>query len=316
LSTPFDELSATPGIGQKKISSLVKLLHRATRDEPPAVPFGLTDLAAEINNGGSSNGNSNGGSGRFDPSLVSEALWSRWREAVKRHSLGHERLGRLAPSLRNLPTVIWHTPLSQYVDHTVAEIRQLRTHGEKRVHCVLEIFHAVYERISSMGMDSDLAIRLTPRFVPPIESWIAELMDRPDSPQREEVRDRLSIPLLDQIKTDCGDTVHRVAEERLGIRMPAQSVRAQAHAMGVTRARVYQLLDDCSKILKVRWPEGKRMLDTLARKFEAEEAGKHVDLNLFYATKELCFPDKQHGEIEEADHEAEHDADVVADVRG
>ena len=41
LATPFEELSATPGIGQKKISSLVKLLSRATKDHPPAVPFGL-----------------------------------------------------------------------------------------------------------------------------------------------------------------------------------------------------------------------------------------------------------------------------------
>jgi hypothetical protein len=44
LATPFEELSATPGIGQKKISSLVKLLSRATKDHPPAVPFGLTEL--------------------------------------------------------------------------------------------------------------------------------------------------------------------------------------------------------------------------------------------------------------------------------
>ena len=47
VNTPFEELSATPGIGQKKISSLVKLLMRATRDQPPAVPFGLADLADE-----------------------------------------------------------------------------------------------------------------------------------------------------------------------------------------------------------------------------------------------------------------------------
>src|SRR5215472_628317 len=44
LATPFEELSATPGIGQKKISPLVKLLSRATKDHPPAVPFGLAHL--------------------------------------------------------------------------------------------------------------------------------------------------------------------------------------------------------------------------------------------------------------------------------
>src|ERR1700709_720363 len=43
LSTPFEDLTATPGIGQKKISSLVKLLARATKDQPPTVPFGISD---------------------------------------------------------------------------------------------------------------------------------------------------------------------------------------------------------------------------------------------------------------------------------
>src|SRR6476660_10616265 len=47
LATPFEELSATPGIGQKKITSLVKLLSRATKDQPPAVPIGLTEAPAE-----------------------------------------------------------------------------------------------------------------------------------------------------------------------------------------------------------------------------------------------------------------------------
>src|SRR5271170_6898293 len=45
LETPFEELSATPGIGQKKISCLVKLLSRATKEHPPVAPFGMTDLA-------------------------------------------------------------------------------------------------------------------------------------------------------------------------------------------------------------------------------------------------------------------------------
>src|SRR5271155_2879155 len=45
LETPFEELSATPGIGQKKISCLVKLLSRATKDHPPVAPFGAAEVA-------------------------------------------------------------------------------------------------------------------------------------------------------------------------------------------------------------------------------------------------------------------------------
>ena len=45
LSTPYQELTSTPGIGQKKISSLVKLLLRATVDELDAVALRVLPLA-------------------------------------------------------------------------------------------------------------------------------------------------------------------------------------------------------------------------------------------------------------------------------
>src|SRR3972149_4393933 len=79
LATPFDELSATPGIGQKKITSLVKLLNRATKDHPPGVPISDAEVA-EGKRGERSKRNGRG----FDPAIVSEALWAQWRETVRR----------------------------------------------------------------------------------------------------------------------------------------------------------------------------------------------------------------------------------------
>src|ERR1700692_2027117 len=93
LATPFEELSATPGIGQKKISSLVKLLSRATKDQPPAVPFGIAELN-ESKPGGAEKARRNGT--KFDPAIVSEALWTEWRATVTRNGLGRENLGTLA----------------------------------------------------------------------------------------------------------------------------------------------------------------------------------------------------------------------------
>jgi len=100
LKTPYDELAATAGIGQKKIGSLVKLLHRATKDEPPAVPFGLTDLAGDSAQQPATR-NKNGE--KFDPSIVSEALWVQWRDTVRKHGLADQQLGRLAPAGRRNP---------------------------------------------------------------------------------------------------------------------------------------------------------------------------------------------------------------------
>ena len=199
LATPFEELSATPGIGQKKISSLVKLLSRATKDHPPAVPFGLTELT-EDKKADDAVEKPSTAHASFDPSIVSEALWAQWQQTVIERGLGREKLGRLAPTLQALPTVIWHTPLEFYVNHTVAEIRQLKTHGEKRVRVVLEVFYLVHEMLSSAGSSEHLSLRIVPKFIEPIEAWICtRRSNRQVFPRREEVRDHLTMPLLDQI---------------------------------------------------------------------------------------------------------------------
>jgi hypothetical protein len=288
LATPFEELSATPGIGQKKISSLVKLLSRATKDHPPAVPFGLTEInesrkpvAQKPRRQVTS----------FDPSIVSEALWAQWQETVVEHGVGREKLGRLAPTLEALPTVIWHTPLSHYVNHTVAEIRQMKTHGEKRVRVVLEVFYLVHEMLGSSAGQQHLALRIVPRFILPIENWLVQAIESPGLPSSDEIRDHLTIPLLNQILIDTGATIHELSAGRLGINGPPQSVRQQAKRMGVTRARVYQLLEDCSAVMAVRWPEGQSLLAQLDAKFHAE-AEPHDDPRLFRATYELFFPGK------------------------
>jgi hypothetical protein len=276
-------LSDTPGIGQKKIASLVKLLERATSDAPPCVPFGAESAPASAD--------AEAPVEKFDPALVSEVLWSQWRETVRRHEIGQLTLGRVAPTLQSLPTVIWHTPLSKYMNYTVAEIRQLRTHGEKRVRAVLEVFHSLHEALLGARQPDHLALRLAPRFVPPLEEWIADVLSHPGIPAPEEFREKLVQPLIDQLLHDAGDQIHQLAISRLGLEGTPQSVRQQARRMGVTRARIYQLLDDCTKVFDVRWPEGKVQLDALARKFLAEGAAPER-LQLFEAARELLYPSR------------------------
>ena len=289
LNTPFDELSATAGIGQKKIASLVKLLHRATEDTPPAVPFGLSDLTGE-EEGKTPPTEGNDGK-KFDPSMVSESLWVKWQKTVREHGVDDEKLGRLAPTLQALPTVIWHKPLGEYLGLPVSEIRQLKTHGEKRVRVVLEVFYVVNSMLERAGKLHHLAIRLVPKFVPPIAGWMEKTIADLEPPDEKEIRENLVQPLLDQIKIDVGDTVYDLARGRLGIGGPAQSVRTQSRQLGVTRARIYQLLDECSKAMSVRWPEGKTFFNELAAKFHAEDVDT-PGVKAFRSIRELIYPEK------------------------
>ena len=289
LSRSLDELMATPGVGQKKIGGLISLLKRALRSSSVDTDFGMEEEGEKRRRGRSPVT----GVG-FDPAVVSEELWSRWRDTVRRCGITTYTLGRLSPSLQSLPTVIWHTRLAEYVDLTLEEIRSLRTHGEKRVQAILEVFCGVHEALATATLQDHLEIVLQPKFVPSIAHWVGAALDSQTAPSAEELHDHLAKPLLGQVEIDLGKQIAKLASARVSLSRNAPSVRTQAKKMGVTRARVYQLLDDCGKVMAVRWPEGRWLLAPMGSQLaQAEDVEA---LGLYRAILDLFFPQERAAE--------------------
>jgi len=279
LSQPLDELMATPGVGHKKILGFFDLLKRAAKATAPDAPFGLSGEAQKRPKPAAA-------SGGFDASIVSESLWTQWCETVQRFGLGPEKLGRLAPTLQSLPTVIWHSRLEEYADRSLADIRSLRTHGEKRVHAILEVFCTVHEALATATLQENIDLVVVPRFIPPLTRWLMETIAQPELPPVDELHKHIVKPMVNQIKIDLGDQVAGLAAARLCLDENAPSVKQQAETIGVTRARVYQLLEDCGKAMEVRWPEGRWLLAPLATRFGASDPETiglvHGIIDLFY----------------------------------
>lgn len=288
LSHPLDELMATPGVGHKKVLGFFDLLKRASKAKSPDAPFGLSASEPKQRS------KKTAASGGFDSSIVSEALWTQWCETVHHYGLGPEKLGRLAPSLQTLPTVIWHTRLEEYADRSLSDIRQLKTHGEKRVHAILEVFCTVHEALGTATLQENLDVVLLPRFIPPLVRWLNETIHRPDLPEVDDLLKYIVRPMVAQVKIDLGDQVADLAAARLRLDENAPSVKQQAETIGVTRARVYQLLEDCAKVMEVRWPEGRWLLAPLASRFGSshpETIGlMHGVCNLFYPPERPATP--------------------------
>jgi hypothetical protein len=293
LAQPLDDLMATPGVGHKKILGFFDLLKRAVKASAPDAPFGLSNDVPKrpksITPG-------------FDASIVSESLWTQWCETVQRYGLGPEKLGRLAPTLQALPTVIWHSRLEEYADRSLAEIRSLRTHGEKRVNAILEVFCTVHEALSTATLQENIDVVVVPRFVPPLNRWLMETIAHPELPSVDELHKHIVKPMINQIHIDLGDQVAGLANSRLCLDENAPSVKQQAETIGVTRARVYQLLEDCGKVMDVRWPEGRWLLAPLATRFgtsHPETIGLvHGIIDLFYPPdKPATHVESDHGEM-------------------
>ena len=293
LAQSYDTLSATSGIGKKKMQTLIKLFGRAIKNDPHDLsPFPEDRKSPKHEEAGN----------QFDPDTVSELLWSQWRDLVQSRGLAYERVGRLCPALHGVPTVIWNTQLGFYLNYSLAEIRALKTHGEKRVRVVLEVFHAIHKMLTTIEPLGGLAIRLSPRFAIEVENSLAAFRSQNLPPAREQIEKSFVELILKQLELDCGETVRSLATERLGIGVPAGedtvSVRIQARKLGVTRARVYQLLEECSQVMQVRWPEGRRQLDDFAQWLDEVYAPADC-ANLLAALRELLFPIKYDAAIGE-----------------
>ena len=224
-----------------------------------------------------------------DPDYVSETLWARWRMTVRQNELEQECLGRFAPSLDGVPTVIWHAPLGDYTPLSLAELRKRKTHGEKRVRVILQVFRGLYEAFGENAAQGRLALRPLPRFILPVESWLRMAARSATPVGWAEVRTGLALPLINQVAVDAGPHIAKLVESRLGVEGVAETVVEQSRRLGLTRARVYQLLETCAAIMAVRWPEGRLQFATLAansrRVFIDPESRR-----LFEACCGLCFP--------------------------
>jgi len=288
LDAPYSELAATPGIGQKKLRSFVKLLARVASTDPTALPG---DLALAPENGQPPSRSASEAKG-FDAALVSEVVWAQWRASVVEHDLSGELLGRLAPSLKNMTRVIWSMPLGAYTGKTLAEIRAMKTHGEKRVRAILEVFHGVHALVSQMGKQEHLVVCVAPRLIDSVETWTGQVLQRPGIPGDEEIAACFVHPLLEQIRRDASRQILHLAENRLGIHASPTSVRQAARALGLTRARIYQLLNEINDIMTVRWPLGRHRVYELHDKFQAEleNADLGARLEQFHVAVELFYP--------------------------
>lgn len=314
LAVPFEELTATPGIGRKKTASLVQLLARAAKTDP-------ADLPAVILNPPTAKAVAGDGHGDSHPNLtnISEVTWAQWRASVVRHGLAGEPLGRMAPSLQRMTRVVWNTPMAAYTGSTLAEIRAMKTHGEKRVAAIIEVFHAVHAIVGRMDIQDHLVVRIMPSRIDAVERWTGDILQRAKRPSSEEIAANFIEPLLEQVRIDASRQVAALAECRLGIGGPITSVRQAARQMGLTRARVYQLLNAINDIMMVRWPTGRHQVHELREKFRGDTAeGANGDdqpeLRQFEAAVELFYPGSRRGAsgpIERAFEVTEREEDLL-----
>ncbi len=289
LQIPFEELCRTPSIGEKKIRSFITLLARAADTKADDIPDSSLPTRSETPSSLFLEENDS----LADSTFVSEIQWQKWQQIVLDKGLAHEKLGRLCPTLGELTRVIWNCTLGEYCTKTLAEMREIRTHGEKRVTAILKIFHSVCSIVSKVESSKHLLTRLVPKNIDHVENWSMQTLVKRGTPARADIEANYIMPILAQLRIDASEQICQLAENRIGLQGEVTSIRQAARTLGLARARVYQLLNEINDILVVRWPNGRLITSLLRNKFlfEAKER-QHTDPEFaqFHAAAELFFP--------------------------
>jgi len=301
LATPFEDLYGTPGVGRKKIRSLIDLLLRAV--ESPPQSNGLARGPETITAGAMPPVEDVGG--------LSDATWAEWRGLIIRNGLSQEPLGRFATTLQTLPRGIWTTPLAAYLELTLAEMRSMKTYGEKRMTAVLDVFASLAAILSAAAAQPHLAVRLASKAAWEVECWIQSALERDGSPGFQELDEHLIQPLIGQLKVDAGEQVSRLAQRWLALDDTTSGVRRVAGELDLTRARVYQLIDGVHVVLQVRWPGGPASVQALRRHVWACSTEARVRQYLDKATS-LFFPAAAVGKPQYVRREIDQDESATA----
>jgi hypothetical protein len=264
LRTSFASLAATPGIGFKKMQSLLTLLDRALNSdamEQERLDAATDASTAPINSTGWTGGASAGQGLAGDPSNISEVTWAQWRGAVLQHRLGDQPLGRFAQDLHELPRVIWSAPLSVYAAATLEEIRRMKTHGEKRVRAIVSIFGQLHARLTQHGLAGLKG--LTPQRIDDVDAYVMSALRSGQPLSLSDLRTKFVLPLVEQIRLDAGPGTADLVLGRIGWEGQKLSVRRAAMKLKLTRARIYQLLEDAETVIAVRRPGGLNQMKAL-----------------------------------------------------
>jgi hypothetical protein len=135
-------------------------------------------------------------------------------------------------------------------------------------------------------------VRILPQFVANVEERIHAMCRQPTPVTADQIRRQFVDPLMAQVRIDLGDQIARLAEGRLALDGSGATVRQVARRLNLTRARVYQLLNDVGAIMQVRWPEAPALVRQLRERLESDGLNGR-GMQLFNDTVELFFPAKR-----------------------
>jgi hypothetical protein len=118
--------------------------------------------------------------------------------------------------------------------------------------------------------------------------WAEGVLKEGTVPEVGAIRENFLRPIFTILETDLGSETAAMVRRRIGLDGPAETLEQIANDVGLTRERVRQITMKAALVIRIRWPEGKFILDNVYALFQAAQ-GAEEQLDLMHAVLDACF---------------------------
>ena len=276
LAAPFAELARVPGVGVRRIEKVLGVLERAHREalaekEPAATPASSSRVPPPA---------------PFLTESLGAVEWRNWCGLLRAHRMEHDALGQYAGSLSDLPQGVWASPLNEYCDLTLFELRYKL--APKAFEQILALIAEIVRALRESPPDLPFATRFTPVPIRDASAWIRAVLRYEAIPGTASIRAGFLEPLLTLFGNDLGADAVAMLRRRIGVDGPPETLERIAIDAGLTRERVRQITARAFEVLRIRWPEGRVLVGEAYGLFRAA-TGVAEQLALFRAVIEAMF---------------------------
>ena len=219
---------------------------------------------------------------------ISGKAWRTWCEVIDEHRLSSATLGALAPSLNDLPSSFWERPLSDFTTSTYRELSETPGLGATKMSVVVDVVREVSSHLEAVPAQSSLGVILMPHPIRELSVWLSEVLEDRRIPDPDEIAASFCRPLQAQLQIDLTPEVAAIALRRIRIDGTSETLADIASDVGLTRERVRQLTQRAKKVLHVRWPQGKHLLDDLYELLHSAPNAKR-QVNIIRMILDRCF---------------------------
>ena len=283
LETPFARL-ARRWVDRRRVRCLLNLLSRAVvsirsltgcPDEDTSIPNDslrprTTPVSREISDDGKS--------------------WRTYCDIIHEHGLEWMKLGTVAACLRDLPRTLWDCPLADFTVLTLRKLAEMPAIGPKRLATVTAPVRSVALDLQGLPRSSNVRVKLIPGPLRGVHTWIQRVMESRVIPSVNDVATQLVRPLSCQLLHDLTAREAQIAIHRLRLdeSIASSTLEVLASVHGITRERIRQLESWGPRVLQVRFPQGRFLLEAL-HGFLAETLKAHEQASMVRQIACHCF---------------------------